>query len=102
MEICREQTTRTDSGGVGHVVEPVVAVWAEVLWNRGGERWSGQQIAAEAEVMFRIRYRPFVTPVVLIRYEGRLFDVYSAPEVGRRDVLELFAKGRAETDARPV
>lgn len=71
-------------------------VWAEVSPVSGNERWLSQQMIAEADTLFRIRYMAGLTPLDRVVYDGRTYDVKSVIEIGRREGLDISAKTRAE------
>jgi len=94
--IQRPEQTQDEHG------QPVV-VWtlfadvaAEVRPLRGVERFTAQQVAADIDTVFRIRWLPGISPVMRVLYDGRVYDIKAAPEIGRRDGLEIHAKARAE------
>lgn len=70
--------------------------WAEYLPVRGAERYASMQTVGEIEIKWRIRYRPGLTPIDRIVYKGRMHDVAGVIEIGRREGLEIYTKGRAE------
>jgi len=63
----------------------------------GSERLSSAETAATAPTVFRIRWRPTLAdlnPKDRLRYPagtGRLFDIRSVVEIGRREGLEIAA-----------
>lgn len=86
---------------------PVATVWAQrtpVLGTRtGAEIFAGQQIVANAEIRWRIRWpREFaVTPDETCRLidlgdNNRDHDILSVAEIGRHEGLEILTKARAE------
>lgn len=95
----------TQRDGYGQPIDgwaPMATVSAQAVPFRGQERFVSQeqQPIAEYDIRFRIRYRSdvLVTPVetLRVRFEGRLFDVTSVQEVGRRVGLNIYAKTRSE------
>lgn len=80
-------------------------VWAELVENRGQEGFASNAVAATAELRFRIRYPATLSPLpgpdedFRVVYGGVAYDVVQAPEIGRREGMFLYAKGRAEVAA---
>lgn len=64
-------------------------VWAKVGPVRGRERFTADQVAAEADTTFRIRWLAGVTEKMRVSYDGRLYDITYIAELGRRDGLDL-------------
>jgi SPP1 family predicted phage head-tail adaptor len=67
----------------------------------GRERLMVSQMSAQAEVKFTINYRLDMDPDMVdvpkqrrVRYQGRIYDVTYAREVGRRQGIELFAMAK--------
>lgn len=83
--------------------EPIItwtdvdAIWAEKRDMRGMERFAAQQVMAEVDAKFVIRYRSDVTPLNRIVFDGRNYDIASVLELGRREALEILAVARADT-----
>lgn len=66
-----------------------VTVWAKVAPVRGRERFTADQVAAEADTIFRIRWLVGVTEKMRVSYDGRLYDITYIAELGRREGMEL-------------
>jgi SPP1 family predicted phage head-tail adaptor len=71
-------------------------VWAAVEAVAGGEPYGAHQRAAQAGVVFRVRWRAAVSPLNQILYDGRRYDIERVVEIGRREGLELHATVRTE------
>jgi hypothetical protein len=83
-------------------------VWAKVLPARGSEQYQGGtgggatgQVVARARASFEVRWSEEISEVTpgpdyQLRYQGRVWDITSVVEVGRRDRLEIQATARAE------
>jgi len=71
-------------------------VWAQRLELRGSEVWQARQVVANIEAKYRVYWREGLTPVDRITADGRVYDVYSAIELGRREAIELTVGARAE------
>ena len=69
-------------------------VWAEVRDLRGREFFSAQQVNAEVETIFRIRWLAGVLATMRISYDSKAYDILGIAEIGRHDGLELMAKAR--------
>ncbi len=89
----------TDASGqaVDHFVR-VAAVWARVEPLGGREGFGQQQWVATGDVRFTIRWRADVTPLHRVVHDGRVFDVMTVAEDGRREGLLIV--GRARTERR--
>lgn len=76
-------------------------VWASARPGGGRERLVSAQTAAEAPMVFRIRYSSNVANLSAsdrIEYpigSGRMYDIASVNEIGRRDGLEIAATTKA-------
>lgn len=71
-------------------------VWAQFLPGGGNERFTAQQVYAEAQARFRIRHRSDVTPENQITYDSKTWDILSVDEYGGRGVgLEIRVKAAA-------
>lgn len=81
---------------------PLGTVWASVLPSPGRERLANAQNAADALTVFRIRWVPRfadLTPAARVEYpkaSGRMYDIKSVVEIGRRDGIEIAAVGSAD------
>lgn len=73
-------------------------VWASKRHLRASETYQAQQELAQADVLFRIRYRTDVFPdhMRIVDEDGREFDILGVWELGRREGLELHTRARAE------
>lgn len=68
----------------------VATLWAEVRRTPGREFLAMSQTVAERRATFVIRFRE-VLPTDRILFEGDLWDVQDARELGRREYLEISA-----------
>jgi SPP1 family predicted phage head-tail adaptor len=75
----------------------VADLWAQKRDMKGMERFAAQQVMAQVDTKFVIRYRSDVTPINRLVFEGRNYDIASVLELGRRESLEILAVARAET-----
>ena len=73
-------------------------VWAEQVPLQGRELFAAQQVAARVDTRFRLRWRADVTPEAtrVVDADGRVFDIVSVLELGRREGLEVMATARGE------
>ena len=88
-----------DAAGTGEDVgtwSNVVTVWAQVTPVGGRETAGAVQRYGEADVRFRIRWRTGLTIEHRLVFESRKYDILSIDEVGRHELLDIFAKARAE------
>jgi SPP1 family predicted phage head-tail adaptor len=67
----------------------LATVWAHVEPIAGSERFTAEQVHAEATYRITIRYRSDVGPTNRITYGGDTYVIESALEVGRQEALEL-------------
>ena len=75
----------------------ISTVWAEVVPVSGNERFVSQQVIAEADTLFKIRYMSGLTPLDRVVYDGRTYDVKGVIEIGRRrEGMQISAMTRAE------
>lgn len=80
--------------------ETLAAVWASAKPGGGRERLMSAQVAAEAPMVFWIRWSPTVAVVTTsdrVEYppeSGRLFDIVSVNEIGRREGIEIAGVAR--------
>lgn len=68
-------------------------VWAQVIFNRGAERFRDGQVQrqAQVEVTFRIRWREDLTREMRVEWDGTAYDVTNVMEIGRRVGADLQA-----------
>jgi len=71
-------------------------VWAQRVELKGSEQWQARQVIANIEAKYRIHWREGLTPVDRFTEDGRVFDVHSAIEMGRREAIELVCSARGE------
>lgn len=84
-------------GAGGESWGTLATVWARYLPKHGREYLAGggAEVTAEADAVFLIRHRTDVGPAtVRISYDGKLWDILSVVEYGRKVGLELVAKAR--------
>ncbi len=67
-------------------------VWAKFTPNRGGERFAANQIVAQADGVFRIRWQPGITEKMRVSYDGDIYDIQYIAEIGRHEALDLYAR----------
>lgn len=98
------EASRTASGQKTLSFSHVATVWAAVENVTGTERFVDDQVAAEVDTLFVMRWRDDLTPEHRLEVDGRYFDVKRAVELrfwrgspmGRRQVLAVLAQTRAE------
>lgn len=72
-------------------------LWASSRPVQGGERFVAQQVIGEATTVWRIRWRPGITPLLrLVDPEGVAHGITAVQEIGRREGLDVFTKARSE------
>jgi SPP1 family predicted phage head-tail adaptor len=67
-------------------------IWSEVISLGGRESFASQELLAEADSRFRLRYRRDISIEMRIVYNGDDYDIKSIAELGFHEGLELLAK----------
>ncbi len=70
----------------------LATVWAYKIPLRGTERFQSQQTLAQADHLWRIRYRTDVTEKMRLSHESEYYDIQSVSEIGRGKGTELVTK----------
>lgn len=83
---------RGSNGEATYTWSTFATVWASYKPLRGQEYLAAQQVNAEIEAVFRIRWLASLTTAHRISWDGRLWDIQGINEIGRREGLELMAK----------
>ena len=65
------------------------SVWAEKFDLRGREYFAAQQVKADMQTRWRIRWRSDVSVRDRLVADGVSYDIAAVAEIGRRDGLEL-------------
>lgn len=102
IQLRRLQQITTATGEVQDVRITVATVWASRRAIKGNEALQAGQLASSADVMFRIRWRPNVSPIDEIIEGQDTYEVTGVHEIGRREGYEIHASYRPEAAARPV
>lgn len=82
------------ANGIGEPIKTwstFAAVWSEISPVRETERFTAQQVDAQRESRFRIRWLSGVTEKMRISYDSAYWDITGIREIGRRDGLEIVA-----------
>jgi SPP1 family predicted phage head-tail adaptor len=77
----------------------LAVAWASAWPAPGSERLVNAEIAAQAMMVFRIRYSSLVAdvnPKDRISYAGKTWAILSVMEIGRREGLEISARAGAD------
>ncbi|MBA4270138.1 MAG: head-tail adaptor protein [Methylobacterium sp.] len=84
-------TTPDGLGGTTQVYETVAAVWAQLEWIAGGERWRRGRPEQVATHRVTLRWRAGVDAGQRLRDGDRLFDIRAVadPDGGRRRLVCL-------------
>lgn len=94
------QSKSTSQDSYGEPIETwsdYTTVWAQRRDLRGNEFFAGQQLSAQVNTVFKIRYQSGITPYShRISYDGLVYDILGVIELGRREALELMVKARVE------
>lgn len=67
-------------------------VWAYVHPLTGREFFAAQQVNAEIDTVFEVRYRSDITPKMRIVHDSKNYDIREIKEIGRRNGLEILAR----------
>jgi len=78
---------------------PIATVWARVEPLGGREQFGQQQWVASGDVRFTVRWRKDMTPLHVVTYDDRDFDVVTVAEDGRREGVLIVGRARAEKRA---
>lgn len=71
-------------------------VWAEVKQQPGKESFDADQVVAETNTIFRIRYLTGLTRKMRISYNSDLYDIHSIAEIGFKEGHEIRATAHVE------
>jgi SPP1 family predicted phage head-tail adaptor len=89
-------TPSQDAHGAEIITYTVLAtVWAQVLPATGQERFvsAGDRQLAALTHKVRVRYRTDLSPLMIVRWEGRVLDIESIQDpTGKRGYLELMCR----------
>lgn len=72
----------------------LATVWAQVTDVGGREYFAAAAVQAERTSRFLIRWRSDVTETMRISYGGKIYDIRSIAEVGRRVGLDIRAQAQ--------
>lgn len=94
----RASVTALPSGEPVESWSPIATVWAQARPVRGDERFAARQLVGTAVMTFHMRYRADLALTVKDRiiYDGKTWDILDIREIGRRVVMEIDAKARAD------
>lgn len=84
--------SKENTGEITYTWIVFATVWARYMPIRGREYFAAQQINASIDATFRIRYIPNLTTVHRIKWDGKLWDIQSIIEIGRREGLDIMAR----------
>src|SRR5688572_14464944 len=89
IEVATDAVDPNGSGEPTTTWAHLATVWASVRPISGRELFAAQQVGAKVDTRFRIRYRTDVHPERsrLIDDLGRVYDIRSLQEIGRREGL---------------
>lgn len=87
-------TSRDAEGGAVKSWSTGSQVWAQVLQQGGREMFTHEQVNAEIDTLFRIRYSTSLIPDPQMRvvYNSTNFNIYQVRELGRGEAWEIMAK----------
>ncbi|WP_370286957.1 phage head closure protein [Pseudooceanicola nanhaiensis] len=95
-----ERATMIDDGfGQVESWAPLVTTWASKRDVSDAERIRAGSVSAEITTRFRLRWRSViatVTPKDRLVHEGRVYNIFSVKEIGRREGVEITGAARAE------
>jgi len=96
------QTAHTTPNELNEPVETWVkltTVWAKKTDVSDRERISAAEVSAEITTRFLIRWSnrvSQVSPKDRILFDGKIYDIFSVKEVGRREGIEISAAAKAD------
>ena len=70
--------------------------WAEKIPLSGSERFQAQQVNAEVDTTFRIRYRTDLDEEMRIVLDSTPYDIQGFIELGRREGLDVLTTARIQ------
>lgn len=95
-----ERAASSDDGfGQVETWSPLATVWASKRDISDAERIRAGSISAEITTRFRVRWwavTATVTPKDRLVHEGRVYDIFSVKEIGRREGVEITGAARAD------
>lgn len=71
-------------------------IWAEVRQKPGRESFDADQIVAETDTVFKIRYLTGLTRKMRISYNSDIYDIHSISEIGFKEGHEIKAMAHVE------
>lgn len=99
-QITLQQVTDGTVDDSGFPLEPwtdLVSVFAKRIDLGGSEMFKASQLSAPYDTRWEIAYRTDMDPDEIdvpkarrLSYKGRVYDIVSASEIGRREGIELF------------
>jgi SPP1 family predicted phage head-tail adaptor len=101
IEIQRPIVTRDAYGAEIKAWSALVSLWAHVQTLNGSERILQTQADATLTHQITIRYYPGLTPVMRVRWNGRLFEIHSLVPDEREQQLVLMCSESVSYTASP-
>jgi SPP1 family predicted phage head-tail adaptor len=94
------QQRASSAAGTGFPVETwttlISSTWMRKIDLKGQERMQAGQLAARFDTMFEMAYRVDMDPELVdvttkrrLVYQGRVYDIVAASQIGRREGVEL-------------
>jgi SPP1 family predicted phage head-tail adaptor len=84
---------RDAAGGVALTWYDLVSTWAAKSPQGGGRLYAAEMKHYEASIVYRIRHRSAVRPGMRLIHGDDVFEIVHAPEVGRREFMDLLCRG---------
>jgi SPP1 family predicted phage head-tail adaptor len=85
--------TRSESGQEDIAWINLDTVWAQYFPQTTGKKYyAASQIVAEADAIFRIRFRDDVSRTMRLLYDSQTYDIQDIREVERKEGLDLLCK----------
>ena len=94
ITIQRASRTRNAVGELIDTWSTFAEAWAYKRDVRAGQRVAADQVVADIDTVFTIRYRAGVTPDMRVAYGGLVYDIKGVAELGRREWQELSCTAR--------
>lgn len=93
ITIQKPVSVQDEYGQVVNQFQDHVTIWAQIISINSSERFRESQHLAQADIVFRIRYRSDLNAKMQIVYNGDNYRIEGPPmELGRREGLDIAAR----------
>lgn len=87
LQRCTE--TQTDYGELIRTWSNLGTVWANVNFRGGSEGFEAEQLTANTQIIFTIRYVSYLQPKDRIYYNSKYYDILNIIELDRKCYMQL-------------